>query len=76
VLTATTAGALTLFGGLLGTAGAYLTLAAGHLELDAFTPVPLLQLVIITLGIPAAAATAGWLLAGREPPTLARAATE
>jgi hypothetical protein len=28
------------------------------------------------VGIPVAAAAAGWLLAGREPPTIARAAIE
>lgn len=75
-IAATVAGALTLLGGLLGTIGSYLTLFAGHLELADLTAVPLLELVVITVGLPATAASLGWLLAGREPPTLARAATE
>jgi hypothetical protein len=35
-----------------------------------------LYLVLMVLGIPVAAAAAGWLLAGREPPTITRAVIE
>jgi putative ABC transport system permease protein len=31
-----------------------------------------LYLVVMVIGIPLAAAAAGWLLAGREPPAIAR----
>jgi hypothetical protein len=34
--------------------------------------VPLLWLAIAVLGVPLAAAGAGWLVAGREPNTIAR----
>jgi putative ABC transport system permease protein len=72
-LTAATAGALALLGALLGVAGAYVVLAAmyyddrGHLS-----NVPILYLGLAVGGIPLAAAAAGWLLAGREPPAIAR----
>jgi putative ABC transport system permease protein len=72
-LSATTCGALALLGALLGTAGAYLALAAGHLgDLDHLAPVPLLNLLAIVLGTPLAAASASWLLAGSEPVALNR----
>jgi len=72
-LTAATAGALALLGVLLGTAGAYLALTAGyHSDLSALSRVPLLHLTVTIAGLPIAAAVAGWLLAGREPPALAR----
>jgi putative ABC transport system permease protein len=35
-----------------------------------------LYLVLMLVGIPVAAAAAGWLLAGREPPAIARAVIE
>jgi putative ABC transport system permease protein len=35
-------------------------------------PVPGLHLVLIGIGVPLAAAAAGWLLAGREPSAIAR----
>ena len=76
-LTATTAGALALLGALLGVAGAYLTLGATYFDkLDYLGRVPVLYLVLMVVGIPVAAAAAGWLLAGREPPTIARPAIE
>ncbi len=76
-LTAATAGALAFLGGLLGVAGAYLMLAATYFDkLDYLGRVPVLYLVLIVVGIPAAAAAAGWLLAGREPPAIARPAIE
>ena len=35
-----------------------------------------LSLVVIVVGVPLAAAAAGWLLPGREPPAIARPAIE
>jgi putative ABC transport system permease protein len=76
-LAAATTGSLALLGAILGTAGAYLALVAGYLgDIGALTPVPVVNLLAITVGIPTVAATAGWLLAGREPPALARQAME
>ena len=72
-LTAVTAGALALLGALLGSATAYLALAAGHLsDLGALGRVPVLYLAITILGVPVAAALTGWILAGRQPPSIAR----
>jgi putative ABC transport system permease protein len=72
-LTATTAGALALLGALLGVAGAYAVLAALHYdELGYLSDVPVLHLALAIIGVPLAAAAAGWLLAGREPPAIAR----
>ncbi|MDQ1421713.1 MAG: putative transport system permease protein, partial [Acidimicrobiaceae bacterium] len=72
-LTAATAGALALLGAVLGTAGAYLALIAWHRSnLHPLGHLPVVDLAIIIVGLPAAAATAGWLLAGNEPPTIAR----
>ena len=76
-LTAATAGALALLGALLGVAGAYLAIAATyHDDLGYLGRVPVLPLVLIVVGVPLAAAAAGWLLAGREPPAIARPAIE
>jgi putative ABC transport system permease protein len=76
-LTAATAGGLALLGALLGTAGAYIALAAAHLsDLGALSRVPLLYLAITVLGVPAAAALTGWILAGRKPPSIARRVLE
>jgi putative ABC transport system permease protein len=76
-LTATTAGGLALLGAVLGSAGAYLALAAGHRsDLGALSRVPLLYLAITLLGVPAAAAVTGWILAGRKPPSIARRVLE
>src|SRR5438445_8786558 len=71
-LTGATAGALALLGALLGTGGAYLALVAWHRsDLHPLTQVPFLDLATIIVGLPLIAITAGWLLAGREPPTIA-----
>jgi putative ABC transport system permease protein len=73
VLTATTAGALAFLGVLLGTVGAYLGLIGGYADqLDRLSRVPVLHLLVTVVGVPMVAASAGWLLAGREPPSLAR----
>ncbi len=72
-LTAVTAGALALLGALLGSATAYLALAAGHLsDLGSLNRVPVLYLAITILGVPVAATLTGWILAGRQPPSIAR----
>jgi putative ABC transport system permease protein len=76
-LTAATAGGLAFLGALLGVAGAYVMLVATyHDKLDYLGRIPVLYLVLMVVGIPAAAAAAGWLLAGREPPAIARPAIE
>jgi putative ABC transport system permease protein len=68
-LTATTAGTLALLGALLGSSAAYLALAAGHRsDLSVLSRVPVLDLAITIVGVPVAAALAGWILAGRRPP--------
>jgi len=38
--------------------------------------VPVLYLLIAVVGVPLAAGAAGWLLAGREPPAIARSVIE
>jgi putative ABC transport system permease protein len=76
-LTAATAGALALLGALLGVAGAYVVVAATYLDdLGYLSRIPALYLVLMVVGVPLAAAAAGWLLAGREPPAIARPAIE
>ena len=72
-LSATTAGALALLAALVGTLGAYAALLAGYADrLKPLEHVPVTNLLIIVLGVPLLAAAAGWLLAGREPPTMSR----
>jgi putative ABC transport system permease protein len=76
-LTAATAGGLALGGVLLGTAGAYAGLIASFLDdVGTLTPVPILHLAAMVVGVPVVAAVAGWLLAGGEPPALSRQAIE
>jgi putative ABC transport system permease protein len=73
-LTATTAGALALLGAVLGVAGAYVVLVATyHDDLGYLRHVPVLWLAVALVGVPLAAAAAGWLVAGREPRTIGRA---
>jgi putative ABC transport system permease protein len=72
-LTATTAGTLALLGALLGSGAAYLALAAGHRsDISVLSRVPVLDLAFTIVAVPAAAALAGWVLAGRRPPSVAR----
>ena len=76
-LTAATAGGLALMGALLGVAGAYVVVMATYLDdLGYLSRIPVLYLSLILVGIPWAALAAGWLLAGREPPAIARPAIE
>jgi putative ABC transport system permease protein len=76
-LTAVTAGALALAGALLGTAAAYLGAIAYSWDnkldgLGSLTSIPTRNLLLIIVGMPLIAAAASWLLAGREPPAIAR----
>jgi putative ABC transport system permease protein len=72
-LTATTAGALAFLGALLGLTGAYLALVSVlHRDLGALRDVPVAHLAATVIGLPVLAAVAGWLLAGREPPSMGR----
>jgi len=72
-LTASTTGALAMLAALLGTAESYLALVAFYRSnLHALAHPPVANLVVIVVGLPVAAVTAGWLLAGREPPAIAR----
>jgi putative ABC transport system permease protein len=77
-ITASTAGALAVTGGLLGTTVAYLvTIALFRSELSQrLFPVPYLDIVIVLIGLPLLAVVASWLLAGREPPANPRQAIE
>jgi putative ABC transport system permease protein len=76
-LTAATAGSLAFLGVMLGMVGAYAILVAGFIsDFGTLTPVPVLQLAVIAVGVPAAAIGAGWIMAGREPPALARRVME
>ncbi|HZA76900.1 MAG TPA: hypothetical protein VE623_10985 [Acidimicrobiales bacterium] len=76
-ITAATSGALALLGAALGTAAAYLALAAGYrTDFSALERVPVLHLAVIAVGLPLVATLAGWLLAGREPRALTRPVME
>jgi putative ABC transport system permease protein len=76
-ITAATAGALALLGVVLGVGGAYLALvAAYHADLAQLVPPPTLELIGLVVGLPLAAAAAGWVLAGREPERFARQALD
>ncbi len=68
-----TGGALALLGALLGTAGAYAALVMWYRsDLHPLGRVPVANLAIILVGLPALAGAGGWLLAGREPPGIGR----
>ena len=72
-ITGATSGALALLGALLGTAGAYAALLVWYRsDLSPLGRVPVANLIIILVGLPALAAAGGWLLAGTEPPSIAR----
>ncbi|GIF46199.1 putative ABC transport system permease protein [Asanoa ferruginea] len=72
-LTAATAGSLALVGAVIGSAAAYLALLAWyHREAHWLGHVPVVDLVAILVGLPVVAYAGGWLLAGKEPPTLSR----
>jgi len=72
MLTATTAGALALLGGILGTAAAYLALIAWHWHhISYLDRPPYLDLAVLLLGLPVVAVAGAWLL-GRTPTGLGR----
>jgi putative ABC transport system permease protein len=79
-LTAVTAGALGFLGGLLGTLGGYIAMI-GWLRgnslnggIAALGNVPVTNLLLILLGMPALAAIVGWIFAGRQPTATAHQA--
>jgi putative ABC transport system permease protein len=69
-ITAATAGALAGVGAVLGICAAYIGLGAARL--DHLTPLPWRDLALLAIGTPLIATIAAWLLAGREPPRIAR----
>jgi putative ABC transport system permease protein len=72
-LTASTTGSLAFVGALLGTFGAYAGFVAGFSDqLDALTPVPMIHLALILIGLPLLATGLAWLVAGSEPDALGR----
>jgi len=62
-----------LLGALLGTAVAYLaTIALFRSQLgERMSQVPVMDLTLVVIGLPVVATIGSWLLAGREPPTIA-----
>jgi putative ABC transport system permease protein len=75
-LAAATCGSLALLGSLIGTAGAYLGLAAGYVrDLNQLVPVPVIHLLTLVAGVPAVAALAGWLVSGRAPASMSSGLT-
>jgi putative ABC transport system permease protein len=74
MITAATAAALGLLGAILGMAGAVIAgMAFAHGNLSAvFGDLPVSDVLILLVGLPLIAAVGGWLLAGREPPMIAR----
>jgi putative ABC transport system permease protein len=76
-LTAVTAGALGFLGALLGVVGGYIGmigwLRSNSLNggISALGNIPVGDLLLILLGMPAFAAIVGWLFAGREPAAIA-----
>jgi putative ABC transport system permease protein len=74
-LTAATSGALALLGSTLGIAGAYAGLVAIYSDrLTDLSGVPVVELSALLFGLPLVATVTGWLLAGREPAVITRAA--
>jgi putative ABC transport system permease protein len=73
-ITAATAAALGLLGAILGMAGAVIAgMAWTHSGPTATAGgVPVTDALILLVGLPLVAAAGGWLLAGREPPLIAR----
>jgi putative ABC transport system permease protein len=75
--TAATAGALAFTGAVIGIIGGYLA-AIGFFRsnsldgLSSLTSIPVTNLLVILVGMPLAATVLGWLLAGRNPASIAR----
>jgi putative ABC transport system permease protein len=72
LVTGTTAAALALLGGLIGSAAAYLGIIAWNRGVHSLANVPVTKLAVLIVGIPLAALAAGWLMAGHEPHAIAR----
>jgi hypothetical protein len=74
MITAATAAVLGLLGAILGMTGAVIAgLAWARSSLSVmFGDVPVTDVLILLIGLPLIAAASGWLLAGREPPAVAR----
>jgi putative ABC transport system permease protein len=76
-ITAATTGALALAGAVTGVFCAYLA-AIGFFRtsqldgLSELSSIPVANLLLIVVGMPLVAVIAGWLLAGRQPPAIAR----
>jgi len=76
-ITAATAGALALTGAVTGAFCGYLA-AIGFFRtnqldgLSELSSIPVASLLLILVGMPMVAVIAGWLLAGRQPPAIAR----
>lgn len=76
MLTATTAAALGLLGGLIGVAGAYLALIAWHWhDVSYLNKPPYLNLAVLVVVLPLVALVGGWVF-GRTPSHLSRVRTE
>jgi putative ABC transport system permease protein len=76
-LTAVTAGSLALLGVVLGITAAYLALVGAYSNnLAPLGHVPVGDLAVTALGVPLLAFGAGWVLAGRQPPVIGRAALD
>ncbi|GAA4705729.1 FtsX-like permease family protein [Phytohabitans rumicis] len=77
-LTSATAGGLALLGGILGIGAAYTVIVAGSSrnQLGELARVPVVELLVIAVGVPLVAVALGWLLAGREPRSLIRVRLE
>jgi putative ABC transport system permease protein len=72
-LTAATAAALALAGAVIGTGCAYLALLAWyHRDMHWLAHPPVRNLAAILVGLPIVAYVGGWLMAGKEPPAVAR----
>jgi hypothetical protein len=82
MLTAVTAGALGFLGALLGVVGGYIGmigwLRSNSLNggITALGNIPVGDLLLILLAMPAFAAAVGWVFAGREPLAMAHQAIE
>jgi putative ABC transport system permease protein len=72
-VTATAAAALAIVGVVLASAGAYIAIVAAYRsDLSRLSSPPTGNLLLLAVGLPILAAMTGWLLAGRQPPHLAR----
>jgi putative ABC transport system permease protein len=72
-ITASTAGALGLLGALLGISVAYIAAAAFFRSqlAERMGHVPVLDVLLLAIGLPLTAAAGGWLFAGHEPSAIA-----